>query len=417
MSDPSSSPSNRPSEDASDPSGAALSRDTLPDIVLADVSVLPEVPLSGLAAPGVDLSTPDTIRPDTSRPDTVRPDTSRPDTLRPSGQSKHRELSICLIDMNSGHVNQAMRCFRGIVTAFFDRVRQKNPNLMCRVAEVSPRDTNHAIPRDCDIYIGSGGPGSPFDGDAQPWFSDFSGFCDWMLEQARREDEEQKSLFGVCYTYELLVRHFRVADMVTRDSRKFGVMPIYTTSYGQSHPLLGAFKDRLFAFEHRNWEAVNPDEKRMKELGGGLLAQESRDGYSKGRGLLGIDFGPGIEAVQFHPEADRAGVMSWVARPEQAAAFRATYGEETYQAMLRTLDDQNRLARTFALVIPGFLQRRFNTLAAARGYELIDPPSSEDVLAAFQGESATQLEPPPASMRTAVAPASGVPAPPRAANL
>lgn len=297
--------------------------------------------------------------------------------------------------MNAGHVNQAMRCFRGIVTAFFDRVRQKNPGLPCRVVEISPRDTNLPIPRDCDIYVGSGGPGSPYDGDAEPWFKDFADFCSWMTVQARRTDEDQRSLFGVCYTYELLVRHFEVAEVTTRDSRKFGVMPIYTTGYGQSHPLLSSFKDRLFAFEHRNWEAVNPSEKRLAELGGGLLAQESRDGHSKGRGLLGFDFGPGIEAVQFHPEADRAGVMSWVARPEQAAAFRATYGEETYQAMLRTLDDQNRLARTFAIVIPGFLQRRFNALALARGYAEVQPPSPEDVLAAFQGEAAAMLEPPP----------------------
>jgi hypothetical protein len=164
-------------------------------------------------------------------------------------------------------------------------------------------------------------------------------------------------------------------------------MPAYMTNEGQSHPLLSAFGDRLFAFEHRNWEAVNLDEKRLSELGGAVLAQESRDGYSKGRALLGLEFGPGIEAVQFHPEADRAGVMSWVARPEQAAAFRETYGEFTYQAMLRTLDDPNRLARTFALVIPGFLARRFNILAKHRGYAELEPPSSEDVIAAFVGES------------------------------
>lgn len=338
------------------------------------------------------------------------PETS-PASVPPAESSRfasHRELSVCLIDMNAGHENQAMRCFRGIVTSFFDRVRAGNPGLPCRVAEVSPRDTNNPIPRDCDIYIGSGGPGSPFDGDDQPWFGDFGGFVNWMVDEARREDEHQKSLFGVCYTYEILVRHFGVADVSTRDSRKFGVMPIYTTPSGQKHPLLSPFRDRLFAFEHRNWEAVNENDKRIAELGGSILALESRDGHSKGRGLLGFDFGGGIEAVQFHPEADRAGVMSWVARPEQAAAFRATYGEETYQAMLRTLDDPNRLARTFALVIPGYLQRRFNLLAGPRAYAPISAPTADDVAAAFLGEPATEREPPPPSMRPASASGVGV---------
>lgn len=323
-----------------------------------------------------------------------------------------RELSICLIDMNNGHVNQAMRCFRSIVSAFFERVERANPDLRMRLVEVSPRDTQARIPRDCDIYIGSGGPGSPYDGDHERWFADFGKFCDEMVSSARRNDADEKSFFGVCYTFEMLVRHFKVADVSMRDSRKFGVMPIYTTSYGQRHELLHAFHDRLFAFEHRNWEAVNLDEARLHELGGGILAQESRDGHSKGRALLGIDFGGGIEAVQFHPEADRAGVMSWVARPEQAEAFRETYGEFTYQAMLRTLDDPNRLARTFALVIPGYLTRRFNRLAVHRGYAPVELPNTDDVMAAFSGDS----DQPPRSARelAGVAP-SPAPAPPKVA--
>ncbi|MFO0614063.1 MAG: hypothetical protein U0414_15835 [Polyangiaceae bacterium] len=306
--------------------------------------------------------------------------------VHPRSSALLRELSICVIDMNNGHVNQAMRCFRGIVASFFERVARANPGLRTRVVEVSPRDTQARIPRDCDIYIGSGGPGSPYDGDHERWFADFSSFCDEIAVAGRSNDGDEKSLFAVCYTFEMLVRHFKVADVSMRDSRKFGVMPIYTTPYGQRHDLLHAFHDRLFAFEHRNWEAVNLDEARLRELGGGVLAQESRDGHSKGRALLGVDFGGGIEGVQFHPEADRAGVMSWVARPEQAEAFRETYGEFTYQAMLRTLDDPNRLARTFALVIPGYLTRRFNRLASHRGYTPVEPPSTEDVLAAFSGD-------------------------------
>jgi hypothetical protein len=54
--------------------------------------------------------------------------------------------------------------------------------------------------------------------------------------------------------------------------------------------------------------------------------------------------------------------------------------------MLRTLDDPRRLARTYALVIPGWFNRRFNLLAERRGYcEL--PPPSENVAAAFEAAS------------------------------
>ena len=294
----------------------------------------------------------------------------------PSGSaptSDLRPLRLCIVDMNNGHVNQAMRCFRGIAATFFERVRTYNPGLACEIAEVSPRDTNNPVPRDCDLYLSSGGPGSPFDGDGEPWTFDYNRFTDETVESSIRGGADQRSLFAVCYSFEMVVRHFAVAAVSPRGERKFGIMPVYMTTEGQQHPLLAAFGDRLFAFEHRNWEAVDLDERKLGALGGKVLALESRDGVSKGRAILGLDVAPGIEAVQFHPEADRAGVVNWISRPEQAAAFKATYGEFTYQAMLRTLDDPRRLARTYSLVIPGWLTRRFNALAPHRGYTELPP--------------------------------------------
>ncbi len=322
-----------------------------------------------------------------------------------------RPLRLCIIDMNNAHVNQAMRCLRGIAAGFFAHVARHNPMLTCELVEVSPRDTGNPVPRDCDLYVSSGGPGSPFDGDGQPWLSDYGRFSEGVAESAARGGADRRALFAICYSFEMVVRHFKLAHIGPRAERKFGVMPIYTTPEGQRHPLLAAFGDRLFAFEHRNWEAVELDEARLKNLGGSVLARESRDGVSKGRALLALDVAPGIEAVQFHPEADRPGVMNWVARPEQAAAFKAVYGEVTYQAMLRTLDDPRRLARTFALVIPGWLVRQFNLLAASRGYTPVEPPS-EDVSSAFQ--ASTVPISPDGPLGTRVSPARlRLPAPPR----
>lgn len=301
--------------------------------------------------------------------------------------------------MNNGHVNQAMRCLRGLSAAFLERVRTYNPGVPCEIVEVSPRDTNAPVPTDCDLYLSSGGPGSPFDGEGEPWTVDFGRLVDGIVESVIRGGAGQRAMFAICYSFELVVHHYKLADVVPRADRKFGVMPIYTTPAGQEHPLLSPFGDRLFAFEHRNWEAVNLDQRRLDSLGGKLLARESRDGVSKGRAILGLEVAPGVEAVQFHPEADRAGVMSWLARPEQAAAFKATYGEITYQAMLRTLDDPRRLARTHALVIPGWLARRFNAIAGYRGYNelppLEDKPCSRFNATGGPEETAGELARPP----------------------
>ena len=302
-------------------------------------------------------------------------DGSLPTPSSPPPRHAGRTLRLCLVDMNEGHANQAMRCLRGIVDNFFQSVASQNPTLACELVEVSPRDTGNLIPRDCDLYIGSGGPGSPYDGDGTAWAADFGQVCDTIMESTVRGGPDQKSMFAICYSFELLVKHYALAYIGARAERKFGVMPIYTTPDGQGHPLLSSFGDRLFAWEHRNWEAIDLDEARLRSLGGVLLARESRDGVSKGRALLALSVGSGIDGVQFHPEADRAGVMNWVSRPDQSAAFKAVYGETTYQAMLRTLDDPRRLARTYALVIPGWLTRKFNELARYRDYLEIPPPS------------------------------------------
>ena len=314
-----------------------------------------------------------------------------------------RPIRVCIVDMNNGHVNQAMRCLRGIVAQFFERVRRWNPSVPCELGEVSPRNTTDPVPDDYDLYLSSGGPGSPYDGDGMPWVTDYSGFLDHVADSSIRGGEDQSALVAICYSFEMVVRHFRLAAVVPRTERKFGVMPIYTTPEGQAHPLLRPFGDRLFAFEHRNWEAVDLDERLLETMGGSLLARESRDGLSKGRAILGRDVTAGIEAVQFHPEADRPGVMNWVSRPEQAAAFKAAYGEVTYQAMLRTLDDPRRLARTYALVIPGWMARRFNMLAQFRGYTELPPPS-ENLAATFA--EPPNVPPPPERALSASARAS-----------
>lgn len=284
-------------------------------------------------------------------------------------------LRLCLADMNNGHPNQASRCFRVLVDGFFSKVKAKNPQLSTSYLVVQPRNLHELPPDDCDLYLSSGGPGGPFDHDGEPWLAGYRAWLDRVVERNLKEGPSAPGLFGVCYTFELLIEHFGVAHMAERSRRKFGVMPVYMTPEGSAHTLTGIFGDRLFAFEHRNWEAIDLDERRLRELGGTLLAQESRDGVSKGRALLALDFAPGVEGTQFHPEADKPGVVAWLRKREQAEAFIEAYGAVTYERMLRTLDNPKRLARTFTSLIPGWLTRRFNHLAALRGWNLLETPS------------------------------------------
>ena len=74
-----------------------------------------------------------------------------------------------------------------------------------------------------------------------------------------------------------------------------------------------------------------------------------------------------------------------------AAKVVEAYGELTYRRMLTTLDDPMRLARTFALLIPGWLARRFNALAPSRGWNPVEPPVwDEAAQAAFSIVQSTE---------------------------
>jgi hypothetical protein len=297
--------------------------------------------------------------------------------MTPAGRS--RSLRIGLIDMNNGVPNQAIRSFKSIIATFAERARARNPGLSVTTAHVQPRNLAEAPPPDCDLYLSTGGPDAPVDGFKESWATGLRTFFDSIIEGQLQRGTTAPALFTVCYSFEIAIMHFGLAAMIPRE-RKFGIMPVYPTEEGLAHPMFAPFGDRLFVWEHRNWQAVDLDEKKLKAMGGALLALESRDGHSKGRGLMAFQFARGFEGTIFHPEADRSGVLNWLERPEQAKAVIETYGEIIYRRMCKTIDDPTRLARTYALLLPGWMARSFNALALERDWAPVDMPTYDAAL-------------------------------------
>ncbi len=288
------------------------------------------------------------------------------------------KLRICYVDMCNGMANQAGRCFRRLVDGFLTRATAKNPGLTHEFVHVQPRNLGELPDRTADLVLSSGGPGSPYDGWDDPWCTGYRAYLDWVVEQnlKRGAGAWAPRVLAVCHSFELATMHFQVARLSERPGgRKFGVMPAYMTHDGIKSPLFTPFGDRMFVWEHRFWEAVGLDQKRLDALGGKLLARESREGKTdKGEALLAFDYAPGVVGTQFHPEADRPGVLAWVYNPEHANAFKQAYGEALYERMVKTLDDPTRVARTFALFVPGWLHQTFDAWAVTRGLTPIGPP-------------------------------------------
>lgn len=278
--------------------------------------------------------------------------------------------------MNNGVANQATRCFRRICATFQNQVRAANPGLETSFDHLQPRNLGELPGTQYDLVLSSGGPGAPLDGFDDPWGKGYRAFLDDVRAANEHAPAAATKLLLVCHSFELAVLHFAVAVMRRRESTKFGVMPAYLTQAGQALPWLAHFGYRLFTWEHRDWEAVEIDEQKLARMGGKVLAHEAHaeSVVNTGDAVLGINFAPGIDGVQFHPEADKPGVMAWIEKPESRARLIDAYGDDLYEKMVKSLSDPQRLARTFALLIPSWLAQRFNDLAAVRGYAPVALP-------------------------------------------
>lgn len=289
-------------------------------------------------------------------------------------------LHVCLVDMNNGVANQATRCFKTIVENFRGRVAESS-NVDVVFTHVQPRNLGELPPEKVDLLLSSGGPGSPFDGYEDAWCTGYRKALDRIVDANRKTAHGSPKALLVCHSYELGILHFGVGAMQKRSSLKFGLMPAYTTRAGRDADFLVPFGDRMFTWEHRNWEAVDLHEKRLTELGGAVLATESREGQppDKGRALLGMRFAPGIWGTQFHPEADKPGVMAWIEKPEHKVAVTDAYGQLLYDRMVKSLSNPDRLAKTHSLLIPGWLSHRFNEIAVARNWKPLPIPNTVEI--------------------------------------
>lgn len=297
--------------------------------------------------------------------------------------------------MNAGVKNEAMRCLRSTIATFEQQLRAAWHDAVLEVVTVSPRDKAEKVPRGCDLYLSSGGPGSPFDGEGTEWMRDYARFLDEIVDAHEKSPATAPGAMPICYSFELVVMHFKLAKLQKRHHRKFGVMPQYTTGLGARHPLLSMFGDRVFAFEHRNWDAIDDDVLSFARLAGGVLARESRPGRGdKGHSITAFYLGTGIESTLFHPEADRPGIKAWIDRPEEAQAFKEAYGETTHERMLHTIQHPERIDRAHVEIIPGFLRRHYDRLAPARGWPLIPTPASATPLYLLPPEEQQRLSKP-----------------------
>lgn len=275
-------------------------------------------------------------------------------------------VRIAILDMNNGARNIGIRNIKRIIDQFSHKVRAVHLQVDFEVNHFHVRDRNEIPDASFDIYISSGGPGSPLLDDGKECEIKFFNLLDQLIDHNATK-ENKKFVFGICHSFQMMAKKFAVAEISKRENRYVGVVPIVQTPEGQKDVLFEGLQEKFYAFDNRDWQVINPDHQKLQQLGASILSYES-DGHEIGEAITAIRYTPEIESVQFHPEAERHGILMRFADPGEKQLIVEMLGEAKFDELIQSLNNPNMLMRTYKTILPGFLWRSYNQLM--RYYEM-----------------------------------------------
>ncbi|GAB3015741.1 type 1 glutamine amidotransferase [Spirosoma pulveris] len=267
-------------------------------------------------------------------------------------------LKIAVLDMNNNHANEGMRCILHIIR---NVQGSDHADLAFDVFDV--RANNDLPDLDYDIYISSGGPGSPL-ASTEEWETRYFELIDQIFAW-NENNERKKYVFLICHSFQLVVRHFGLGLLSRRKSTSFGIFPVHKTDEGDSETLLEGLPDPFFAVDSRDYQITSPDVERMNEIGAEILCLEKiRPHVLLDRAVMAIRFSPEIIGTQFHPEADNEGMLRYFLQPEKRNHIVLNFGQEKYDDMVSYLQDPNKIALTESVILPAFLRQAIQSLSS-----------------------------------------------------
>lgn len=264
-------------------------------------------------------------------------------------------LSLAILDMNAGVANQGMRCIQEIAADYTDSVD---------VTIYDVRAKGEFPSMSHDIYISSGGPGNPLEGDGvwdvawQNWLSD-------IMEHNAAQPAQAKYVFLICHSYQMACAHLGVGKVTNRLGRSFGALPVYKTHEGYMEDLFEPLPDPFYAVDVRDYQVIDPDFEELHEKGFDMLAiEQPREKNHLPRAVMAVRFSPYVIGTQFHPEADASGMRRYYQQDDKRKETIDTYGGEVYLNIIKHLNDPDKVHLTHATILPAFISGAIKALSA-----------------------------------------------------
>lgn len=266
-------------------------------------------------------------------------------------------IKVAVIDMNNGNPNQGMRGIQEILQHY----REKNQlNLSYDIFDI--RQKNEVPDLSYDIYISSGGPGNPFEGEHSKWESDFFNLLD-EIELFNVQRAVKKHAFLICHSFQLACRKYGLGSVTQRKSNAFGIFPISLTEDGEQESVFNGLSNPFYSVDSRDWQVIQPNLADFEAKGAKILAiEKERPHVALERCVMAIRFSDQIIGTQFHPEADPIGMKMYLLQDEKRASIIKNHGEDKYLDMLNSLDDPGRITLTQSVILPNFLNEAIHTL-------------------------------------------------------
>jgi len=263
-----------------------------------------------------------------------------------------KSIRVAILDLYEGFANQGMRCIREILNQFGE-----HNNIDLSFDEFEVRLEKKVPDLSYDIYISSGGPGSPLDSEGSEWEKVY---FNWLSKVERWNQNEahvqKKQVFFICHSFQLACRHYAIAKVLKRKSTSFGVFPMHLLAGGKDEEIFNGLNDPFYAVDSRDYQVIEPDHNKIREMGGTILAiEKERPHIPLERALMAVRFNQHMIGTQFHPEADAIGMTLHLQTEDKKKTVIENYGEAKWHSMIEQLNDPEKIMWTYAHILPNFL--------------------------------------------------------------